>query len=225
MSEGLDQEILAALQAPFDPSEEKQREGRGRVVFTYIDARAVMDRLDEVVGPANWAHTFKKVADEGYAVECALTVFGVTKADCGQADAEDEPWKAAYSDAFKRAAVHFGVGRYLYAKKPTAQRAQPMPQGQAIPPNTARSPLADEAANLGLQREASAAPPARSAPVGTARKASEAQVKFIYKLIQDQDLDVQEAEQHCVDRYGAVPNEIGIQQASEFIEWLKLAPV
>jgi hypothetical protein len=43
--------------------------------------------------------------------EGRLTCFGVTREDVGEGD---DP-KAAFSDAIKRAAVHFGVGRALYA--------------------------------------------------------------------------------------------------------------
>ena len=52
-------------------------------------------------------------------VECQLTIFGVTKADVGYAKAPDsddeaEPAKAAWSDSLKRAAVQWGVARYLH---------------------------------------------------------------------------------------------------------------
>lgn len=104
------------------PMPSKQRRGRGGMAFSYIDARQVMDRLDTVVGPGNWSdHYF---AHANGAVECTLTIFGVSKSDVGysnnpDAEPEDpqfehEPLKAAYSDAFKRAAVKFGVGRFLY---------------------------------------------------------------------------------------------------------------
>jgi hypothetical protein len=43
-------------------------------------------------------------------VLCRLTVLGITKEDVG----EGEDLKSAFSDAFKRVAVKFGVGRYLY---------------------------------------------------------------------------------------------------------------
>jgi len=87
----------------------------------YIDARDVMDRLDEVVGPENWGTRFEniKVTTGGadrFVVVCNLTVNGVTKAD-GAGDTEMEAEKGAISDALKRAAVSFGIGRYLYGLK------------------------------------------------------------------------------------------------------------
>lgn len=120
------------LSAPFDPSEEKQRKGPGGKMLTYIDARAVMDRLDAVVGPENWQTHFKEL--KGVMV-CELTVnfaepngpvWWITKSDgAGETDIEGE--KGQFSDAFKRAAVHFGIGRYLYAGTPVKKREKAPP--------------------------------------------------------------------------------------------------
>jgi hypothetical protein len=84
---------------------------KGSVAF-YIDARDVMDRLDEVVGCENWQDKYTVLAfsDSQWAVECTLVVNGIAKTDVGVGDAP----KDAYSDALKRAAVKFGIGRYLY---------------------------------------------------------------------------------------------------------------
>lgn len=96
----------------------KKRPGRGGT-FDYITARQVAERLDSVVGPGNWSTAFRVLNTDEHVVECTLTVFGVQRADVGysnnpDSDNEPEPFKAAYSDAFKRAAVQFGVGRWLY---------------------------------------------------------------------------------------------------------------
>lgn len=93
--------------------------GNRCLALHYVDARLVMDRLDEVAGVAGWKDEYT-VLPTGE-VECRLSVrFGaewVMKADVGgqseQAD-EGDRMKAAYSDALKRAAVKFGVGRHLY---------------------------------------------------------------------------------------------------------------
>ncbi len=88
------------------------KDKRRAMVVPYIDARSVLDRLDEAVGPEGWQDTYEVlVAQEGsFAVRCRLSVLGVSKEDVG----EGESLKAAFSDALKRAAVKFGVGRYLY---------------------------------------------------------------------------------------------------------------
>ena len=87
----------------------------------YIDARTVMDRLDQVVGPGHWSDAYRLVSagDGEFAVECTLTLFGVSKVDVGTANEHSDGGhasvpKSAYSDALKRAAVKWGIGRYLY---------------------------------------------------------------------------------------------------------------
>lgn len=80
----------------------------------YIDARQVMDHLDEVVGPENWQDHYREVAGNVY---CDLSLrIGddwVSKSDCGSAS-QFEAEKGQASDAFKRAAVKWGIGRFLY---------------------------------------------------------------------------------------------------------------
>src|SRR5205823_2627857 len=81
--------------------------------------RAIMDRLDNVVGVENWQDRYQLLPDNS--VMCQLRIrIGerwITKADVGgpseQPDGGDR-MKAAFSDALKRAAVKFGIGRYLY---------------------------------------------------------------------------------------------------------------
>ena len=111
-------EILEALTAPFPDDEIEflpRAQSNGKALgLAYIDARSVMRRLDAVVGPANWSYDFDVLSPDGKMVRGKLTVLGVTKCDAGEAAQEDEPLKSAVSDALKRAAVHFGIGRYLY---------------------------------------------------------------------------------------------------------------
>lgn len=86
------------------------------MAVAYIDARDVMDRLDAAAGVAGWSDTYRvvTVGDET-AVECTLTVLGISKTDVGTIGDSGDAAKGAYSDALKRAAVKFGVGRYLYS--------------------------------------------------------------------------------------------------------------
>lgn len=80
----------------------------------YIDARDVADLLDRAIGVENWKDEYKF---EGNQWLCGISLkFNdewVTKWDTGIAgDIEKE--KSVVSDAFKRAAVKWGVGRFLY---------------------------------------------------------------------------------------------------------------
>lgn len=93
----------------------------------YIDARDVMDRLDEVCGPENWQDAYKEVCGNVYAGigiritnipnekgEMIPADFGwVWKWDCGT-ESNMEKEKGQASDAFKRAAVKWKIGRFLY---------------------------------------------------------------------------------------------------------------
>jgi len=88
-------------------------------MLSYITARDVQNRLDGVVGPGNWSTSFRVLSQEPWVVECTLTVCGACRADVGYSNAPDsedetEPAKAAWSDALKRAAVQWGIGRWLY---------------------------------------------------------------------------------------------------------------
>lgn len=113
-------DIFARLSSPFDPSEVDWRVGSTNadkskgMALAFVDTRVVMDRLDTVVGPAGWQDSY--MIAEGKTV-CNLAIKcgdeWVWKAD-GAGDTDFEAAKGALSDAFKRAAVRWGIGRYLY---------------------------------------------------------------------------------------------------------------
>jgi hypothetical protein len=110
-------EAIPYLRRPFTVAAVKFRvlEGRGDRArcAAYIDARLVSERLN-LVCPALWSHTFEPVPG---GMRCDLTIDNLTRPDVGWSNgvATDIDLKALYSDAFKRAAVHFGVGVSLYA--------------------------------------------------------------------------------------------------------------
>lgn len=80
----------------------------------YIDARDVMAILDEVVGAENWQSDYKEIKGNLYA-GIAIKINGnwIWKWDCGT-ETNTEREKGEASDSFKRAAVKWGVGRFLY---------------------------------------------------------------------------------------------------------------
>lgn len=84
-------------------------------VLCYLDARAVMNRLDEAVGPDNWQDKYFETASGKNICELSIRVDGewVSKSD-GAGNTNIEGDKGGLSDAFKRAAVKWGVGRHLY---------------------------------------------------------------------------------------------------------------
>ena len=117
----MSKQIAAALAAPFTGTDLKQRPGRGGMTFTYADARAVAQRLDDVLGLAGWQFEVK-VADAAAKVvhgTLIAVIDGVTtvRQDFGYPNSaqDDEPYKSAASDALRRCAAQIGVGRSLYA--------------------------------------------------------------------------------------------------------------
>jgi len=119
-------DIFEQLSSPFDPSEVDWRVGSVTkkdtpspegMALAYIDARTVMDRLDTVCGPAGWQNRYVM---EGNKTVCEIGIKcgdeWVWKSD-GAGDSDVEAEKGALSDAFKRAAVRWGIGRYLYNLK------------------------------------------------------------------------------------------------------------
>jgi len=111
------------------------------VASCYINARWVNDRLDGAVGPENWQMSMRYMPGEAWVEErernnrkyetrhqagvwlCRLgirfagTTEWVWREDCAEqkTPASEAREKGGASDAFKRAAVHFGVAKDLYA--------------------------------------------------------------------------------------------------------------
>jgi len=80
----------------------------------YIDARDVMNKLDDVLGSESWQDDYKLIDGKllaGIGVYCDGQ--WVWKWDTG-VESNMEAEKGQMSDAFKRAGVKWGVGRFLY---------------------------------------------------------------------------------------------------------------
>lgn len=116
------QATWAALAAPF-PAEDiewriaERGNGNGKQwakVLAYVTNRAIMQRLDEVMGPENWQNEFKHI-DGAFLCGISLRIDNewVTKWD-GAQESQIEATKGGISGAMKRAAVQWGIGRYLY---------------------------------------------------------------------------------------------------------------
>lgn len=89
--------------------------GFSALALAYLDARDVMDRLDSVCGPAGWQDSYHETAKGRIICTLSINVGGVwiNKSD-GAGDTAVEGDKGAMSDALKRTAVKWGIGRYLY---------------------------------------------------------------------------------------------------------------
>ena len=117
------EEILKKLKSPF-PYEDidwkvqvtNKDKTRGMAV-PYLDSRAIQKRLDDAVGAMNWTNEFMLWQDKSQI--CGIGLYDaergawVMKYD-GAENTDIEPVKGGLSDSFKRAAVLWGIGRYLY---------------------------------------------------------------------------------------------------------------
>ena len=89
------------------------------LVVPYITNRAIMQRLDDSVGPGNWKNEFKATpCNTGY--QCGISIKidseWVTRWDGSElvgAGTIDKV-KSTMSAAMKRTGVQWGIGRYLY---------------------------------------------------------------------------------------------------------------
>jgi hypothetical protein len=114
-------ELYTDLSAPFEAELIDWRCGSTNsdktksMALAYVDARTVMDRLDAACGFDGWQCNYTQGVNGSIVCNLGILVAGdwIWKADgAGATDVEGE--KGALSDALKRAAVRFGVGRYLY---------------------------------------------------------------------------------------------------------------
>lgn len=113
-------EAARHLRRPFHPNAIKFKIqnslGPNRAtIVAYIDARLAIERLN-LVCPHLWHDEYRPYGervDSGHLI-CDLTIDGITRSDVGAGQGNDKA-KAAFSDALKRAAVHFGIGVSLYA--------------------------------------------------------------------------------------------------------------
>lgn len=115
---------LAKLAAPFPENQIHWRvqgkpfERNGQfsaMALAYIDARDVMDRLDDVCGPEGWQCDYTETTKGRVICRIGILIDDkwVWKSD-GAGETAVEGEKGGISDALKRAAVVWGVGRYLY---------------------------------------------------------------------------------------------------------------
>lgn len=108
--------LMSQLKDPFDPKLVKwtTKGGKSPSPLAYIDARDVMKRLDDVMGIGKYQTKYIPV-DNGFICELSLLIDGewITRSD-GASNTKIEPVKGGISDALKRAANAWGIGRYLY---------------------------------------------------------------------------------------------------------------
>lgn len=112
----MNEELRKKLSAPMPYKWRVQSAKYGKATcVAYVDARDVMNRLDDVLGINGWQDSYEEHKGNLF---CTISIktgdnVWVKRSDCG-VESNMEAQKGEASDAFKRAAVKFGVGRFLY---------------------------------------------------------------------------------------------------------------
>jgi hypothetical protein len=128
--------LFTQLAEPFDLSEIKwrvthtNRDGSRGAVIAFADPRAYTDRLNQLFTPSGWTRNYDvttvsavsrvkrdKIIQTGKVlVTCTLTIARLGCHSGGGEEWADEEnaMTAAEAQAFKRASICFGLGRYLY---------------------------------------------------------------------------------------------------------------
>lgn len=211
-------QVSDALRAPFGPDEERYRIGpcwtQGGTRFTrplaFIDARAVFERLDAAVGAAGWTSDLERLAAGVYL--CRLTVLGVTRADVGMAgENESEKEKSGASDAIKRAAVQFGIGRYLYTTDLPPVQLERRGDDWVLPRGwSPEGPHGHTARVQGI-----------AAPANMAAGATDKQIGLLTSLMEQLGWDEDRGRQHVQATFNKRSRrELTRREASQFIEEL-----
>ena len=145
------------------------------LAMAYLTSRAVQQRFDDVCGPGDWRNEFAE--GPGGGVLCGISVRverpdgtseWVTKWD-GADNSQVEAVKGGLSGATKRAAVQWGVGRYLYDLPATWVRlddrgrfAEPPRIPPAFLPSASRTDARPAPAASDVERRPSGGPPSQA---------------------------------------------------------------
>ena len=146
MARVIDDTLLAQLKNPFPVEQIKWRLGATNqektkgIALAYIDSRDVQKRLDEVLGISNWRDYLERV-DGGFVSGIEIRIDGewIRRSDAA-GDTHVEALKGGASDAFKRAAAKWGVGRYLYYLPNIWVKIRPAGKSYAIDESTPTVP-------------------------------------------------------------------------------------
>jgi hypothetical protein len=120
-----DTDFLQKLQRPFDDMDiewRAQRSGMSKagrpyaILLAYVTNRAIQERLDQTFGISGWKNEYARAPEGG--VMCGISIKlddeWITKWD-GAENTDIEAVKGGLSNSMKRAAVQWGIGRYLYS--------------------------------------------------------------------------------------------------------------
>lgn len=179
-----------------EPMEYKTRPGAGGMQLAYIDARQVMDRLDEVVTPEAWQSDFKEIKGNVYA-GIGIKVDGewIWKWDVGTESNQEEE-KGEASDSFKRAAVKWGIGRFLYSIKSPQKPPQKATEDSKPTVQDRIEDILDKKKNLATDKQIKAV-----YAIGIGRGKTEEEIKEAFKVTSLNNITFEQASAF-IDKFG-----------------------
>lgn len=122
------------------------------MAIPFITNRAVQERLDSVCGPDGWSNEYRTLGERDIydsnnqfsgkktSQMCGISIWSetlkewITKWD-GAEESDIEAIKGSLSSAMKRAAVQWGIGRYLYYLESPWVEIEPQGRSYRIKPN------------------------------------------------------------------------------------------
>jgi hypothetical protein len=118
--------FFRALTAPFPDESLSEKPGRGGKPMTWLDKRALENRLDSVCTPLGWTIEYRPT-NRGFTSRMGILcptddgewvwVFKEDGAGYEEMDSVDDDEKSGYTNALRRVAQDaWGIGRYLYRK-------------------------------------------------------------------------------------------------------------
>jgi hypothetical protein len=212
------------LEAPFAPEQIKQRQGNFGQKLDYIEAHAVIQRLNDAFDSA-WSfeiieHQILKEQNEvlvlgrltaGGISKCQFGSSAITRAkQSGEIISLADDLKSAATDSLKKCATLLGVGLSLYGAKQPKQ-----------PVGNARDSHAGNVTPLRRGQEAQSQPNQNGNGQNNGRISAK-QHQYAVNLAQNRGMTKKELNAHCVGIYGAGVDFISRKDASALIEALRL---
>ncbi len=213
------------LEQPFSPEQIKQRPGTFGNQLKYIEGHDVIKRLNNAF-EGNWS--FRIISHEIYEGEIVVLgeleaenvnkiQFGssfITKAkDTGAVISLGDDFKAAATDALKKAASLFGVGLHLYSNDSGAAS-----RNKGADSNNKYSGTNHTSTNRQSTTHHDSTPDSTIPSGNTNGRLSSKQHSYLISLAQDRGLSKQDLNRQSLEHYGSALAYLTKHQASEFIK-------
>lgn len=202
----MEDKIRRALSAPFPADAVKNRRGNFGKPISYVEGGAIVARLNDCFD-GDWSFSIveHRILSTGEVlVHGKLTAMGVVKEafgksapavsrETGEIIGEGDAYKAAATDALKKAATLLGVALSLYADDVAEPSEEKPTRFKPTDPET------------------------NGTPAASASRASSKQVAAIWSIGRKLRMNANEIRQRCMAEHGAFPEQLDRSAASRFI--------